>query len=276
MVTTWRGPSARSVSIAQPGVRRTIAILLWSALLAAPSPAFAQEREPPPPGTELEQRLDELATWLREYEAWERWFEQWGNRVSSDFDDETGRRKRPAPPVWLEAECRDFWGNDGPLASACYLLRHWDEQPFLILQRRHTPVGTAGGRPQDKVEKTTFFRRVHLTGLWGHAQYPATQTYGIIGMQVSVFETGRLTLPAIGVMLVMVPDGEGGHAWKPGTTVGFGYRLCDFVPPLIKRQVSLHFNVARTNVHGVRDDRLFPGGLNLNLIGLSISPTRRK
>ena len=53
----------------------------------------------------------------------------------------------------------------------------------------------------------------------------------------------------------MIPDGEGGHDWKPATTLGFGYRIGDFVPPLIKKQASLHFNIARTSVHGVQDEQ---------------------
>ena len=58
-------------------------------------------------------------------------------------------------------------------------------------------------------------RRVHVTGLWTQAQYPGTQAYGLAGMQIGVFETGRFTLPAVGVMLVMVADGKGGYDWKP-------------------------------------------------------------
>ena len=108
------------------------------------------------------------------------------------------------------------------------------------------------------------------------ARYPATPAYGIVGMQVGVFEAGRFTLPAIGVMVVMIPDGEGGHDWKPATTLGFGYRICDFVPPLMKKQASLHFNVARTNLHGVQDERILPGTANVNLFGLSVSARRRR
>ena len=93
---------------------------------------------------------------------------------------------------------------------------------------------TSGGKVDDKVVKSSFFQRVHLTGLWVQARYPATPAYGIVGMQVGVVETGRFTLPAVGVMVVMIPDGDGGHDWKPATTLGFGYRLFDFVPPLIE------------------------------------------
>lgn len=254
-----------------------IALLACAVLVASAAPALAQEQERVP-GTELERRFDELAKWLSEYEAWERWFELWGNRVARNFNDQLiwGRKKRPEPPVWLEAECQGYWGVDDQLASACYILRHWDDQPLLILQRRRPSVVTSGGRVDDKAAKSSFFRRVHLTGLWTQAQYPATQAYGIIGMQVGVLEAGRFTLPAVGVMLVMIADGQGGHVWKPATTVGFGFRICDFVPPFIRRRASLHFNIARTNVHGVHDERIISGGQTVNLLGLSVSASRRR
>jgi hypothetical protein len=251
-------------------------MLVWSALMASAAPALAQEQERVP-GTEFEERFDELAKWLREYQAWEKWFELWGNRIARNFDGQLiwERKQRPDPPAWLEAECQGSWGSDGLLASACYILRHWDDHPLLILQRRHSSLATSHGQVDDKVVKSSFLRRVHLTGLWTQAQYPATQTYGIIGMQVGVFEVGRFTLPAVGVMVVMIPDGEGGHDWKPATTVGFGFRICDFVPPLIRKQASLHFNIARTSVHGANDERVLPGTPTVNLLGLSVSTTRR-
>jgi hypothetical protein len=251
------------------------AFLSVLAVSAAPASAQAQEVVL---GTQLEQqRFDELAKWLRQYYAWEEWFEQWGNRVAHNFNDQPiwERKKRPEPPDWLEEDCQGFLGANPLLDTACYILRHWDEQPLQILQRRHSSLVRSGGKVDDKVVKTSFFQRVHLTGLWTRAQYPATQLYGIVGMQISVFELGRYTLPAVGVMLVMVPDGDGGHDWKPATTVGVGVRICDFVTPFVRKQASLHVNVARTSIHGVRDERVLPA-MSVNFIGFSISGKRRR
>ena len=122
--------------------------------------------------------------------------------------------------------------------------------------------------------KTSFFHRVHVTGLWLQARYPAQPAYGIVGMQVGVFETGRFTLPAVGVMLVMIPHADGSHEWKPATTLGFGYRICDFVAPALRKPVSLHFNIARTTFHGVQDE-FVPVMSTVNLFGLSVSAARR-
>jgi hypothetical protein len=251
------------------------AILTWLALVASAAPTLAQEQAPVAE-PEFEQRFEELATWLREYQAWEKWFEQWGNRVARNFNDQLiwERKKRPEPPAWLEAECQGYLGANDMLASGCYILRNWDDQPLLILQRRGSSLATSGGAVADKVVKSSFFQRVHVTGLWLQARYPATPAYGVVGMQIGVFETGRFTLPAIGVMVVMIPDGEGGHDWKPATTLGFGYRISDFVLPLIKKQTSLHFNLARTSVHGVQQ-QILPGTLRTYLFGLSVSAKRR-
>jgi hypothetical protein len=255
---------------------RIATFVLGSVLMAGAPPAFAQEAQPLL-GPQFEQRYEELAKWLREYHAWEQWLELWGNRVAHNFNDQEiwERKKRPEPPVWLEEACRDYIDTEGLLASGCYILRNWDEQPLLILQRRRVSLVTSGGRPDDQVVKSSFFQRVHLTGLWTQAQFPATPLYGIVGMQVSVVEVGRYTLPAMGVMLVMVPDGAGGHDWKPATTLGLGYRICDFVPPLFRKQASLHINIARMSIHGVRDERIAPGAMNATFVGLSVSRKRR-
>jgi hypothetical protein len=76
-------------------------------------------------------------------------------------------------------------------------------------------------------------------------------------------------------MVVMVPDGEGGHDWKPASTLGFGYRLFDFVAPLIKKPASLHFNVARTSIHGVQNEMIVPGSTSFYFLGLSVSAKKR-
>lgn len=253
------------------------ALLVWVALMAGAVPASAQGQALVL-DSEFEQRYDELATWLKDYEAWEKWFEVWGNRVAHNVENQPlwQRKKRPEPPVWLERLCQDDWADDTRLADACYILRRWDEEPLRILQRRDPALVLSVGRADDRVVKSSFFNRIHVSGLWAEARYPATPAYGIVGMQVGVFETGRFTLPAVGVMLVMTPDGLGGHAWQPATTLGFGYRLGDFVPPLIGRQVSLHLNVATVQVHGGRDQQALPGLGSVNLFGLSVSVRRNR
>ena len=247
-----------------------------SALAASAAPVRAQEQnQAPAPSTE--QRSAELAKWLKEYRAWEKWFEQWGNRVEKNFNNDQiwTRKKRPDPPTWLAGACQDDLVFDEQMATACNILLTWDEQPMQIVRRRDSPVTTSGGKTADTIVKSSFFQRVHLTGLWTRAQYPGMPVYGIVGMQVAVLEMGRYTLPATGVMLVLVPDGAGGHDFKPATTLGFGYRLLDFVPPMRKTPVSLHINIARTHIHGIQDERIIAGRADVNFVGLSVSGGRR-
>jgi hypothetical protein len=253
-----------------------VAILMFLALAAGVTSARAQEDELAQ-ATPFEQRLIELAQWLREYEAWEKWFELWGNRVARNFDDQPlwERMKRPDPPAWLRPECQAALIADGPLANACAILREWDEHPLLIVLRRDSSALTPA-RAEEPVSTSRFFQRIHLTGLWMEARYPARSAYGVVGLQIGVFETGRFTLPAVGIIVVMIPDGHGGRAWKPATTLGFGYRIFDFVPPLMRTQASLHLNVARTRLHGGQDEQMLPGMASVNFIGLSVSARRRR
>ena len=259
-------------------MKLAIAILVLVPALAASAAQVRAQELAQTPAPSAEQKSDELTKWLKEYRAWEKWFEQWGNRVERNFNNDQiwTRKKRPEPPVWLAQACREDLVVDDQLASACNILVTWDDQPMQILRRRGLPVATSGGQVADKVVKSSFFQRVHLTGLWTRAQYPGSPVYGIVGMQISVLEIGRYTLPATGVMLVMVPDGAGGHDWKPATTLSFGYRLFDFMAPLHKTPVSLHINIARTHIHGIQDEPILSERSNINFIGFSLSGKRRR
>jgi hypothetical protein len=251
-------------------------MVVVSALAATAAPLRAQDQAQVSPAS-IEQRAAELSKWLKEYREWEKWFALWGNRVARNGNDMQiwGRKKRPEPPAWLAETCRDNSADDEQLASACRIVATWDDQPMQILRRRDSPVATSGGQASDKIAKSSFFQRVHLTGLWTRAQYPGTPVYGIVGMQISVVEVGRITLPASGVMLVMIPDGAGGHDWRPAATLGFGVRLCDFISPIHKRLLSLHLNIAQTRILGLQDEGIISGMANVSFIGFSVSGKRR-
>ena len=146
-------------------------VIAASALAASAGSAGAQELTPVPVPS-IEQRSIELSTWLKEYRAWEKWYERWGNRLAKNAADFPiwDRRKRPEPPAWLADVCRDAVMVDDQLWSACHILWTWDDQPIQILQRRGSPVATSGGKAADTVVKTSFFQRLHLTGLWVRAR----------------------------------------------------------------------------------------------------------
>ena len=259
-----------------------IAVLVWSALLASTVPALAQEQERVS-GME-EQRFVELATWLRDYDAWEKWFERWGNRVVHNFNDQMvmERRERPAPPVWLAAECQADAADSGDnvlLTRGCYILEHWEDHPSMVRPAQAARVPAAARRPEgreggeDLVFPASSPDRRLGAGAISRRPTPTASS----GCRWAWWRPGDSRIPAIGVMLMMIPDGRGGHEWKPATTLGFGFRLFDFVPPLLKKQASLHFNVARTSVHGAGDIQNFSGiATNVNLVGLSVSAKKRR
>ena len=80
-------------------MRLAIAMLvLVSAFAASATPVRAQEQTQIP-ASSVEQRSAELAKWLKEYRAWEKWFEQWGNRVERDFNDDHSGDARSVPSL---------------------------------------------------------------------------------------------------------------------------------------------------------------------------------
>lgn len=255
----------------------TAILVVMSSHAVSPALLRAQEQAQAP-ALSIEKRSEDLSTWLKEYREWEKWFEQWGNRVARNNSDFHiwGRKKRPDPPVWLAQVCAEAPVMDDQLASGCHILATWDDQPIQIMRRRGSAVATSGGNAADTVVKSSFLQRIHLTGLWTRAQYPGTPVYGIIGMQISVVEIGRVTLPATGVMLVMLPDGAGGHDWKPAATLGFGLRLFDFIAPVRKKPLSLHVNIASTQILGLQGERILSGRSNISFIGFSVSASRRR
>jgi hypothetical protein len=254
-------------------VASSLRVLALALFLIAPAICTAQESASPSlPVPSLQDRHDELVEWLEAYKRWEAWILKWGNRVA--YNAAGGiikdRPVRPDPPDWLADDCRQSLTTEGPLAEACQILARWHGLSQLILSQRHL-----GGRTATDVEpKTSFLQRIHFSGGWVPAQLPAPKVYLVAGMQVGIVEVGRATLPAVGVGLMAVADGEGGYEWKPATIIGIGYRLASFGFPWVKREANLHFNIARATIHGTRN---LPIGFDpsQNLIGLSLTFAKR-
>jgi hypothetical protein len=253
-------------------VRRFTLALTFSVLLA-PSLCLAQGTAAPsrPDSTEL-QRYDELVAWLADYKEWESWILRWGNRVAYNSAGGVIKKRsvRPEPPDWLEADCATSLTTDGALGEACRILARWDGIAQLILSQKHL----GGLTPTDVERKTSFLQRVHLSGGWVPAQLPAPKVFLVAGMQVGIVEVGRATLPAVGVGLMAVADGDGGYDWKPATIIGIGYRLASFGFPWVNREANLHINIARATIHGAST---LPIGFDpsQNLIGFSLTFAKR-
>jgi hypothetical protein len=253
-------------------VPRSLPALLIALSLVTPPVCLAQDTTAAPEAVQI-QRYDELVLWLDAYKSWEAWILRWGNRVA--FNAAGGiikkRPERPEPPMWLAADCAQSLTTEGTLFEACRILAHWDDLTHLILQQRNLGgfIATTDVQP-----KTSFLHRIHLSGGWVPAQLPAPNVYLVAGLQVGIVELGRATLPAVGVGLMAVADGEGGYEWKPATVIGIGYRLASFGFPWVNREANLHINIARATIHGAQS---MPVGFDpsQNLVGFSLTFAKR-
>lgn len=254
-----------------PDLRRRLPVVALFAALLTSSPAVCLAQEPPPDQAALNARYDELGEWLREYRQWEAWMVKWGNRVAYNAAGGIikNRPARPDPPEWLWQDCAAALDAEGRLAEACRILEHWDGLSQLIVTRKDLGGLTA----TDTVVKSSFLQRVHLTGGWVPAQLPAPKIYLAVGMQVGVVEIGRATLPAVGMGVMAMANGDGGYDWKPATIVGIGYRIASFPFPGVRREAGLHINVARITIHGVRN---LPVGVDPSQTFVGFSLTFKK
>ena len=221
---------------------------------------------------QLDERYEELVVWLKKYKAWEDWVAVNGNRPALNVFGavDSNRMERPEPPAWLSEDCERLIGRDGKLGQACEILRNWHGLAEHLEQARRDPaVTTTAGVVNDRVVKSSFWRRVHLTGLWAPGQIPPPPMFGVVGMQMGVVEIGRVTFPALGVMLVTLTDAEGEREWKPATNISVSFRLHNF--ELHEHTAILHFNVSRLNIHAVGSLGSTDLPLNLNFVGLSLS-----
>ena len=183
---------------------------------------------------------------------------------------EGDRLQRPEPPAWLIDDCAHLIGYDGKLGQACDILRKWQGLARHLRKLADDPVlTTTGGIVDDRVVKSSFWQRVHLTGMWAPSQFPVPSLYGVIGMQIGVIEIGRVTVPAVGVMLVTMTGRDGSREWKPATNIGISFRLRNFA--IKDNTVAMHFNVSRLNIHEA--ESFGPATLPVasNFVGLSLS-----
>jgi hypothetical protein len=243
-------------------------------LLVCPSRSWAQDA--PLSQEQLDERYDELVLWLKKYRQWEDWIAVNGNRPAQNMlgGVDSHRRERPEPPAWLSDDCERLIGHDGKLGQACEILRSWHGlAPHLEQVRRDPAVTTSGGVVNDRVVKSSFWRRVHLTGLWAPGQVPPPPMFGVVGMQMGVVEIGRVTFPALGAMLVTLTGDNGKREWKPATNISVSFRLRNF--ELDEHTAVLHFNVSRLNIHAAGSLGPTDLPLNLNFVGLSLSFRKR-
>lgn len=242
-----------------------------AALFAGASSAWAQEAAPLSQ-EQLNQRYEELDRWLTKYHKWEKWISLYGNRPAKTWwgNVEDDRMQRPEPPAWLSDDCAHLIGYDGKLGQACDILRKWQGLARHLRGLADDPVlTTTGGIVNDRVVKSSFWQRVHLTGMWAPSQLPLPPLYGVIGMQIGVVEIGRVSLPTVGVMLVTMKGHNGSREWKPATNIGISFRLRNFT--VNGNTVAMHFNLSRLNIRDAESVGPATLPVSSNFVGLSLS-----
>jgi hypothetical protein len=218
---------------------------------------------PAPDAVSASERLASIERWTREYTAWRRWFEQWGNRREPGWLGTRQRRERPDPPASLAAACPVPADETGLLADACRLFAEWRNHDvgIAIATQQVAVTRTQKEAPQ----RTVWWQHVHLDALWPMTQ--GSSVFGVVGLHTTIKVTGRVQIfVAPGAILMRVPDASGSQQWKPATDWGFSYRMVDFKVPGMRRPSTLHVNLAKVwllgstaNLAGVNSDMYLAG-----------------
>jgi hypothetical protein len=256
-----------------PGVFCTLLLGLTTSAAAqqlTPAPV------PPPPITTFDiaaltpDQDGQLAAWFSGIEKWQKYDEKWRNRPVHDYWERIVERKPPpAPPAWLPGHCQSITaagmtGFDDRVDYACRLVDDARARPHL----------SAGPAPitTEKTRHSSFLTRVHIDGLWTTTQDGA-RFYGIIGSHISLVDVGRVQVfGPPGVMLLTVPDGNGGRKVSLGYTWGVSLRLADVGIGTPNKNLTLFLNVTKLFVAG---GAVGPEGTQgYNIVGLSLAPRK--
>jgi hypothetical protein len=214
---------------------------------------------------------EELARWVKDVRNYLAWYERYRGRVAKNLLGFPGERKEPPPVLaWMPAKCdvlADFVPKpDGPLREACNLLSYYKSDFTLdpaVLQALYAQ------KQSEKEPRSSFWKHLHLDGGWTSLDY-RMHTYGLVGMHVTLPEIARriqIYLPP-GILLLSMPDGNGGRAFQPAATVGVSIKMFAFEFPKGKEGMA-HFNLAKAYVVG----RSSPTDTNksVDLVGLSFT-----
>jgi hypothetical protein len=216
------------------------------------------------------QQITALQRWTREYDEWKAWSEKWQGRLQPGWFSAKQRRQPPVPPAWLPDACTSLVSESGPLADACRAWRDWlhdgDGSAAIAQQAAQAQA------KQETVEKAVWWEHVHVDALW-----PMTQTgssaFGVAGMHTTLNVTKRLQVFLTpGVILMRLPDVNGGRTWSAATDWGFSCSLFDFRMPGLERASTVHVNFARVWVLGAGAVAM-PG--EVYLAGFSVTFKRR-
>jgi hypothetical protein len=222
-----------------------------------------------------EQEL-ELGHWLDAMDKWRRRSHGSQNSLAHDLKGSiVSRRPQPPAPAWLSTECRPFDADSamltGRFGDACRLLAVLTGE--IAADALHASIQAARAH-QEKPERSSFFSRLHLDGLWLN---PSTQehAYGLLGSHISLVDVGRVQVfGPPGVLLVRVPTGPTTHETRLGYTWGFSVRLMDVRLLGPTRNATLFISVTKCWTAGSGSPALADPGFDL--VGFSLAPRKRR
>jgi hypothetical protein len=262
-------------------------VLSQTALAQTPAaPAVQTSSSVAPAGRDSATPVDEaeLRTWIKEYEAWQAWADEWLSRpqavwhpfpypfwktMPDAFSYVAARRLEPPPPVWLEQACQD-WGGEvagrDPHAEGCRLLAESHED--LATQRIRWAIQRARLQ-KDAPQRTRFSEHIHFASLGTSLQASGPRAYSLAGVHATIDVHGRWQVYAFpGVMAVNVPNRDGQRIVTIGYDWGFAIRLFDLQVPILDVPARAHINLVQVWVPEVQQ--------RMDMVGLSFSLHRQK
>lgn len=237
-----------------------VVVLCLAVVAAVPGLARGQDSQAPLDVPFTAAQMSELKKWMSDDADWEKWNKRWENRIVGHKV-----RHRPEPPPWLAGECAQLLGGEGLLVQACGHLKDISED-FTTARIRQTMTAQ---RLRHEEPKTRFIERVHIGGGWPLMQTGAFKYGALLESHVSIMNVGRAEINLPGIMVLSLPDGNGGRAIKFGTDVSMSFRLGDFRVPGVKQAYVLHINIA--NAFADTEGAGFGFSSRASLMGLSVT-----
>jgi hypothetical protein len=210
----------------------------------------------------------ELTSWIKTYEKWDKWDQQWLNTLEpARHGGYLDRRTMPPPPVWLESTCVALIEADPLLEKGCALLRQSHETLEQTNLRRHRQAAIDA---HEKPIHTSFLEHVHFDGGWTRPQSNA-RAFAPAGAHVSVMVGDRFEVFLLpGVLFIRAPSYTSGKMeWFAAYDYGFGFRLATFQMPGVSQPMVLHFNLARAWIPAMTAAGPITG--TIDLVGFSLT-----
>jgi hypothetical protein len=221
------------------------------------------------------QQEREVTKWLAAVEKWQRYDARWRNRPVHDGWARIAERKPPPPaPDWLEEYCASAVATgivriDERTMNVCHVV----DDPRAAIRSVQAPAQTAQINAE-KPPHSSFLSRIHLDGLWTTTSSGA-RFYGIIGSHMSLMDVGRLQVfGPPGVLLLTVPDENGGRRVTLGYTWGLSVRLGDVRLGAPTKNLTLFLNLSKVWLGSGEGSS--PTARGFDIVGFSLAPRKKR